>query len=399
MNRLPIIQRVEQDIQTYGIIEQGDRICVGLSGGADSVCLLFLLLDLKQKYGLSLSAVHVHHGLRGAAADADEAFVRDLCARLDVLLTVCRADVRAEARKRGCSEEEAGRLVRYRAFEEAAAGGKIATAHHADDNCETILFNILRGTGLTGLTGIPQKSGQVIRPLLHVDRAQIEDYLRDRGESWCTDETNASGAYTRNRIRNELLPWLEREINPGVRMHLRNLAERAEEVQQWVLAQATSWLTAHVEPGEEAVLLPVGEYGALPAPVRKQVLFLVLERLAGQKRDITARQLDALDALPGKHVGAVVSLPYALQGRREYESIRLGKAPRICAEDYVCRFRLCAWKEEEIPTSPYTKWFDYDTIADSLVWRTRKSGDRIAIGGGKTKALGRLLIDEKIHAE
>ena len=178
-----MLRQVEQDISRYGIIEQGDRITAGISGGADSVCLLLLLLELKPKYGLTLKAVHVHHGLRGAEADEDEAFVRELCERLSVPLSVRHADVKRQAERTGCSEEEAGRKLRYQVLKEEAEGGKIATAHHSDDNCETILFNILRGTGFAGLAGIPQVNGDVIRPLLHVTREQIEEYLNTQNDT------------------------------------------------------------------------------------------------------------------------------------------------------------------------------------------------------------------------
>ncbi|MBO4289626.1 MAG: tRNA lysidine(34) synthetase TilS [Lachnospiraceae bacterium] len=252
-----MLRQVEQDISRYGIIEQGDRITVGLSGGADSVCLLLLLLELKQKYGLTLKAVHVHHGLRGAEADEDEVFVRDLCERLGVPLAVRHADVKAQAERTGCSVEEAGRKLRYRALREEAEGGKIATAHHSDDNCETILFNILRGTGFAGLAGIPQVNGDVIRPLLHVTREQIEDYLKEKGQPYRTDATNASPAYARNRIRNELLPWLEREINAGAREHLLNLGKRAAEAEALIGGLAKSFYEEQAVISEDAVELPL----------------------------------------------------------------------------------------------------------------------------------------------
>ena len=394
-----MLKQVEQDITRKGIIQQGDRITVGLSGGADSVCLLLLLLELKPKYGLALKAVHVHHGLRGAEADGDEAFVRELCEKLGVPLAVRHVDVRAQAEQTGCSEEEAGRKLRYQALKEEADGGKIATAHHSDDNCETILFNMIRGTGLSGLSGIPQVNGNIIRPLLHVSREQIEAYLKEKGQPWRTDATNASPAYTRNRIRNELLPWLEREINPGTREHLLNLAQRAAEVEELIEGLAREFFREQAVIGEDAAELPVKALLEQPAPVQKQVLLKAVETVCGSKKDVTARHLDALAELLLKQVGAAVSLPYGLRGSRTYETLRIGFAgtPRTAAFSGKIRF-FVRFDTADPPRIPYTKWFDYDKIKDTLIWRTRQSGDVIAIAGGR-KSLKRFLIDEKVPAE
>ncbi len=392
-----MIRQVEEDIRTYGIIERGDRITVGLSGGADSVCLLFLLLDLQKRYALTVTAVHVHHGLRGASADADEAFVRALCARLSVPLTVYHADVRAQAKSWGFSEEETGRRLRYALLQEAAAGGKIATAHHADDNAETVLYNILRGTGLAGLAGIPQINGNVIRPLLHVTRAQIEAELAARGERWCTDETNLTGDYTRNRIRNDLLPLAEQAVNAGARAHLNALARQAAEAADLIRTLAQDWLAVHADFAETAATLPLADFAALAPPVKKRVLQLCVVRLAGHARDVTAVQLEAAAALPGKRVGAAVDLPWGLSVRRGYDRLRIGTAEEAGEPVFSAEFRFFDRPEGVLPPrNPYTKWFDYDKIKDTLTWRARRQGDTIAIAGGRKKTLARFMIDEKI---
>ena len=393
-----MLKQLEQDISKYGIIEQGDRITVGLSGGADSVCLLFLLLELKPEYGLTLKAVHVHHGLRGAEADEDEAFVRALCERLGVPLTVRRIDVLGQVRATGRSEEEVGRELRYRVLREEAEGGKIATAHHSDDNCETILFNILRGTGLAGLAGIPQVNGDIIRPLLHVSRAQIEEYLEKRGEPYRTDRTNASPAYTRNRIRNELLPWLEKEINAGTKEHLLNLGRRAAEAEELAAALAERFYKENVQSGREAAELPAKALKSQPALIQKKVLLTAVEAVCGRKKDITAKQLDALSDLLDKQVGAAVSLPYGMTGTRTYNTLRIGRLSEPEIMMFSCKIRYFVYSNTaEPPRIPYTKWFDYDKIKDTLIWRTRQSGDTIALAGGR-KSLQRYFIDEKIPA-
>ena len=189
-------------------VMQGDRIAVGLSGGADSVCLLLLLCGAREELGLDICAVHVHHGLRGAEADEDLSFAKELAERLGVEFESVRIDAREIARSKGVSVEEAGRGARYEALRRRAAGGLVAVGHHLDDQAETILMNIVRGSGLAGAAGMDWRSGDIIRPLLSVPRTEIEEWLRERGQSWRTDSTNLSDDYTRNRIRHSVMPVL-----------------------------------------------------------------------------------------------------------------------------------------------------------------------------------------------
>lgn len=201
----------------------GDGVLVGLSGGADSVGLLLVLWKLRETFQISLRALHVHHGLRGAEADRDAAFSRMLCERLEIPFYEFRIDAAKEALDRKCSVEEAGRLARYRLYEETARAWEeeirrvhIATAHHADDNAETVLFNLFRGSGLTGLSGIAPVRGRIIRPLLWAQRSEIQTWLRQQGQDWVEDSTNQESEYSRNWLRNELLPAVEERLNaPG----------------------------------------------------------------------------------------------------------------------------------------------------------------------------------------
>lgn len=200
---------------------------VGLSGGADSVCLLHFLRHLAGKKHFSVSAVHVNHNLRGEAAKSDERFCRDLCKKLNVPFLSQKKAVRALAKKLDLSLEHAARKARYEAFAAAAkkAGAtKIALAHHLDDQAETVLLNLLRGTKPEGLCGIPvrrplNKTVEIVRPLLCITRAEVEEYIRQNGLEYVTDQTNFDPAFTRNWIRHELLPMLEQK-QPQIRQHL-----------------------------------------------------------------------------------------------------------------------------------------------------------------------------------
>ncbi len=198
------------------LTERGSTVYAGLSGGADSVCLLLLLKELCPQYGLSLEAIHIDHCLRGAESDRDREFCTELCRRENIPLTVFRVDVRSYSAEKGLSTETAARELRYARFREAAGrSGYIATAHNLNDNAETVLLNMTRGTGLRGLCGIPPVRGNIIRPLLEISRAEIEDFLTERGQGYVTDSTNLTDDYSRNRIRHSVLPVLM-SINSGL---------------------------------------------------------------------------------------------------------------------------------------------------------------------------------------
>jgi tRNA(Ile)-lysidine synthase len=201
------------------LLEPGKPILVALSGGADSVCLLHVLLDLK----IRLEACHVNHKLRGEASDNDEQFVRELCAKLGIKLHVREIDVKARQKKHQ-SLEEAAREARYAYFEEIGANSLIATAHTADDNVETVLLNLVRGTGLRGLCGIPPVRGNIIRPLIEVTREEVEAYLKEKGVEFITDETNFSDEFTRNNLRLNVIPLLEK-INPVLNVRTTRMCE------------------------------------------------------------------------------------------------------------------------------------------------------------------------------
>lgn len=210
-------QQVQQTIGRYAMIPAGARVLCGLSGGADSVSLLLCLHEL----GFDICACHLNHGLRGAQADADERFCRALCARYGIAFAAERCDARAAAEAQGQSVETAARALRYEFFERCAASfgaARIATAHTADDNLETMLFHLIRGTGSAGLAGIPPVRGRIIRPLIETERRQVEAYLTARGQDWRTDGTNLDDSCTRNRIRHHVIPAL-RDIEPQAARH------------------------------------------------------------------------------------------------------------------------------------------------------------------------------------
>ncbi|MBR5235787.1 MAG: tRNA lysidine(34) synthetase TilS [Clostridia bacterium] len=219
-----LCNKVRSTIMAHKLIEQGDKVLVALSGGADSVCLLHILLALSEEMNFSVYAAHVNHGLRGEESEGDEAFVQDLCNRLSLPLFIHDCDVRAFSEERHIGLEEGGRLVRYDFFYSLVQDKgmtKIATAHHGDDNVETVLMRLIRGTGPVGLAGIPYQNRDVIRPFLDVSRAEIEAYMSENQLEYRTDSTNADIEFTRNRIRNQLIPFVKQQFNPNFQNHFR----------------------------------------------------------------------------------------------------------------------------------------------------------------------------------
>ena len=209
------IDKLRCAVSGFDMLESGDKIIIALSGGADSVSLLHAFEKLKSDYDLTIYAAHVNHNLRGSEAERDESFVRELCRSRKIELFVKSADVRSLAEKRRLSEELCGREVRYEFFEQLCKklGAKVATAHTADDNAETVIFNLTRGTGLNGLSGIAPVRDNIIRPLIYVTRNEVEEYCAENHLAYVTDSTNLEDGYTRNKISNSVIPVLK-SLNP-----------------------------------------------------------------------------------------------------------------------------------------------------------------------------------------
>lgn len=408
-------EKIRAYVREHGMLEEQDTVIAGISGGADSVCLLCVLLMLKREYGLRLFAVHVNHGLRGEEADADEAFVEELCRRENVPLDVVRVDVARLAREEGLSGEEAGRLARRRAFEEAASrhgAGKIALAHHRNDNAETVLLHLARGTGLRGLGGIRPVTGRYIRPLLAVSREEIEQFLAEKNRTYCMDSTNSEDTYTRNRIRNHIIPYMEEAVNTKVVDHVCETARQMSLLWDYMDRQRAQAAKEAVRflPGKSGRALEIGgdAYRRTDPAVRPYLLSWALEQTCGRAKDLETVHLEQVDALFGRQVGRELDLPCGMTARRTYAGVQLQDAdfeePDGPGADRV-RMRVLEASgirgplEASIPKTPYTKWFDYDIIKDSVIIRTYRPGDYITVSrSGGTKKLNRYFIDEKIPA-
>jgi len=268
-------------IKKYGLLKKGDRIAVGVSGGADSVALLCYLISVSDEYQLELVVCHLNHNLRGDESKRDEEFVRALAERFSLPFYLSSPDVSAYAKKFGLSTEEAGRQLRYQFFTNCAGkNGLIATAHTLSDSAETLLFNIARGSGLRGLRGIPAKRGAVIRPLISCTREDIEEYLNTLGETYVTDSSNLTNDYTRNRIRHNVIPELT-AINPAFlksASELMSIAGRQYELISSLAEEA--WKDCLLTQDINGLCFDRKKLASLPSPVLEELLMRIIDSAA-----------------------------------------------------------------------------------------------------------------------
>lgn len=319
-----MIRKIEEFCKRNKIIHIGDKIVLGLSGGADSVCLFFVLLALKEKYHLTLQAVHVHHGIRGIEADQDVSFVKKLCEAHQIPCLVKYFDVLEIAKQQGNSVEEAGRSVRYKAMEQVRKElgfTKIAVAHHSGDQAETILFHLCRGSGLAGLRGMQPVSGVLIRPLLLISRQEIEVFLRERNQVWCMDSTNLENNYSRNILRNQVLPLLTERINSEAVEHIVAAGEILGEAYAYIRKEAREWADKGVVERENGELALSVEKLAFTAPVIRKEIYRILLEERGGLRDISTVHLEQIEDLFLGTVGRQADLPAKRKVVRTYHSL------------------------------------------------------------------------------
>ena len=474
------LEQIEKKVFSYmekhHMIAPGDKIVLGVSGGADSVCLLFLLLEYAKKVPLSLTVVHVNHGIRpDAGEDAD--YVQALCETYDLPFYPVEEDVPAKVRLEKCSEEDAGRRVRYEAFGRVASevgATKIAVAHNCDDNAETMMLHLFRGSGLDGLCGIAPMRGvtsevtadadnkratggkvlQLIRPILCLRRKEIEEYLKAREISWRNDSTNEQDAYTRNRIRHHITPYVEQHIVAHATDRMGRTAEVLQETadfleQETMAALERCLCEEHVPEvtgggslGENPVMARENKTGrivihrdiflSLHPAIQKRLLLKLAKELSPTGKDILSVHVEDMLERIRQEGNKSVNLPFGIVVRRQYDKVILEKGvvpkmPEFIRPDAGQEYRTAAinmdkdavyelgeWgkleishlfeeKYQEVPTNQYTKWFDYDKIKECIEIRTRRQGDYFTIsdgaGGSSHKSLKDYMITAKIPKE
>ena len=324
---MKLANEVYRFIRERGLIGRGDRVLVAVSGGPDSVALLKLLCIFRKNLKLELFAAHYNHGLRGKASDADEVRVRELATEWGVSLTVGRAP-----KASGAASEEMLRNRRYAFLTQTAKklrAAKIATAHTADDQAETVLMRILRGTGLRGPTAIPtrreQKGVLIVRPLLGVSKKSVLKLLSDESIRFQKDATNQTVDFMRNRVRMRLIPGIERNFNPQFKANLVNLAEDAEGVYALLNFMAQAHYRKLAKKSRGGVSFARRSLKALPEPLRKELYFVAIENLLGNRRRLDRQNLESVDHL--------------LDANGEKKELKLPRGIRVSADSKTLAFR------------------------------------------------------------
>ena len=397
-------------VQKYHMLSQNDSVVVGFSGGADSCALFHFLVSLRDKLNLSVSACHINHQLRGAEADRDENFVSDMCKKYEVPLYLLHADVKAEALRQKISTEQCGRDIRYAFFAETAdkLNAKIATAHTASDNAETVLFNLTRGSGAGGLCGIPPVRDNIIRPLINCTRTEIETYCTEHSLPYVTDSTNLTDEYTRNKIRLEVMPVLKK-INPSFENTISAMTERMKETVGFINKCAENALVScKTDRGYQ-----ISELRKLDNAVLSTAIILLC-----QKNSFTPE---------AKHIELIKKIVYnngAVELKNNIFAVSKQGFLRIADLSPVKKIPEIQWNGQEnisisnkkISLSKINKdtfhnrkkfdkilfnnSLDCDTIPLTAVFRTRKQGDVFSPNERNiTKSVKKLFIELKIPSE
>ena len=447
--RASLSQQLLQHLKAQEFLHPGDRVGVAVSGGADSVALLLLLLELRERLGIVLSVAHFNHKLRGKASDADERFVAKLAAKHELEFHRASTEVAKNAKKERANLEDVARRARYdyfRSLVDSGACTRVAVAHTADDQAETVLAHILRGTGLAGLGGIHRVAGPVFRPLLHFRRAELRAYLRRKKQGWREDATNRDTRRLRARIRKKLLPLLEKQFQPAIVEHLATLANLARKDEAFfeALLKKRMALTVQKRDGglrvSVADLLGAGVNGGFntefteslekreaekdnSTALSKRMVRRIVARIKSRQGELGADHVDAVLRLArsGRN-GSLLMLPGGVEVRKERDALLFraaGKKDLTAARaanhsfeyniDLSCgtqevnvpelgcvfRLRVVDWPSEGEENNKREMVLDRERLRSPLVLRNWRPGDRLRPSGHQNAHKLKRLLNEK----
>ncbi|HLZ90623.1 MAG TPA: tRNA lysidine(34) synthetase TilS [Candidatus Acidoferrum sp.] len=431
-----LVTRTRREIERRSLVRAGERIGVAVSGGADSVALLFLLEELKGELGCVLSVIHFNHQLRGKDSDGDEKFAAKLAAKLGITFHGGRADIAERAKREKGNIEDTARRARYEFFTKLVDDGcvdKVAVAHTADDQAETVLAHILRGTGLAGLGGIHPRSGNVVRPLLEVRRAELRVYLRTKRQKWREDASNRDTTRMRARIRKKLLPLLEKQFQRATVEHLATLAELAREDEAFFAALASERFETCVERKAGSARIAIDKLlggervrpgtAESSAALVKRLVRHIVEEVKCRGGQLNAGHVRAVLELAAARDGGGkrLALPGGVEvlrghdylifcardpaeetksaGSRSFEqAVRLDEREamvRVAELSCIFRFRVIDWPLKRGDTIEKGFVLDCDALQPPLVLRSLRPGDKLRPYGHRSAHKLKRLLSEK----
>jgi tRNA(Ile)-lysidine synthase len=420
-------QRVSVFIKKFNLVKPGDLVLVGVSGGPDSVALLHILWKLKETLGISLHVAHLNHLLRGKEAEADARLVEQLAQNLALPFTIEQFNVASFRQKTGLSLQEAARIGRFNFFERLAKeirANRIALGHQADDQAETILFNLLRGAGISGLKGMLPARGIYIRPLLNVRRQEISSYCGQNLLPYRIDASNLKPVYTRNRIRLQLLPLLEQKYNPQIVPALIRLGQLSQEEDAYLEKQAQQvYKELLLETGKDSLKFTLDKWSSYPGPLLRRVLRQVWRRLAQIEKNLSYQHIDKLmELIENPHEGRILTLPLNIRAVKNGQVLTFWREEKGKPEgriDYLYVLNvpgatlipeINCFIQAEIKPRPLIPdfkdltiqeaVFDFSRLNLPLFVRCRHKGDVfMPLGLKKTVKLKDFLIKQKIPRE
>lgn len=418
---MDFIGKVRATVQRFGMLQDGDRVIVGVSGGVDSVVLLHVLTVLRDDYDLSLVVTHLDHGIRGEESRREADFVRELAHGMGLPFETMLVDVPAVARKRRISLQEAARKARYRFYEEVRkkhGAQKVALGQTADDQAETVLMRMIRGAGLRGLKGIPPvRRGGYVRPLIEIARQDVERFADAEGLSWVTDSSNIKDIYLRNKVRRELIPHLEREYNPSIKGGLTRMASILSREEDYLDGKAEEVANGLMRGNDDELILDIPKLTAFHEALWFRVLQKALGRmLGGDLRNIKTVHLEGICRLLTRRApNKVLCLPQGVSVEKHYMElfIRKGKPPDVLSFEYIVdcpgvtileslRKKLVTRMEEpekDVPADVDSNvaYLDDNKLMYPLILRSFKEGDRfVPLGMPGHKKVKDFFIDAKI---
>jgi tRNA(Ile)-lysidine synthase len=408
-----IIEKVGETIKQHRLLKRGDSVLVALSGGPDSVALLHLLCEFKAKYRINLAVAHLDHGIRRESASERE-FCRRLCRRLKVKFHSKKVNVPALSEKTGLSLEEAGRQARYDYFDclcQRFGYSRVATGHTADDSVETIIFNMIRGSGLRGIAGIPAKRGKIIRPLIDIGKDEIVRWLKASRIEYIIDRTNLSTAFARNMIRRRIIPQLEK-LNPKARRNILRMAKIAAEEVEFTDSVAVSvFEKALMQAGKSKIALDLGKLRGYDRKLRKRVIGEAYVRLNGSRTRPLSESLERAAGLLDGRYGARAPLGrniwiekshgrifvFKEAARRKEIPLTIPGMTEIPDSGVLLEAEILRRSQvKRLKTDPDTALLDYESVKNAVVRFWRK-GDRIRPFGMRgRRLLSDVFTDRKI---
>lgn len=417
-----IFEKVLGTINKYNLIEDGDKIVLGLSGGPDSVCLLHILYRLKEKMNIEVYAAHLNHQIRGLEAQKDALYISQICEDLGITSFVKAINVPEYCKEQGVSLEEGARTLRYEMFEEIkqkTKSNKIAIGHNRNDQAETVLMRIMRGTGLQGLRGIEYiRDNEIIRPILDIERSEIEAYCEKYELNPRIDKTNLESIYTRNKIRLELIPYMKDNFNPNVIESIVRMTNSLKSDSDYIDLEAEKSFKEVSTLKEDSVEISLPKYSNLHNAIKVRILRSAIKHIIGDTNFVDQKHIeDIIELECESKLNKMLNLPRGIFAYRRKNIIILTTKEIVSEEIDFCynipsngfikikelnlvleTQKMSIDRYKSIKLDKTSKGFDFDKIKGGIVVRSRKQGDKIKLAGGSKKVKD-LFIDLKIPRE